>query len=178
MPGSSRINGTEARIDQTPTEQQEIAEHVMQTTTAYLARELSAASPAKKVAMLIDRAIQALNEAMRAIERGDIQARWTANNQAGTIIETLWRTRRTLDLEQGGEIAANLDRLYSFMLQHLTQVDLRNDPQPAADVIRLLEPLRRSWHELASKEAKAAAQPTAASRDTADGAGSSLAVSA
>lgn len=147
----------------------------MQTTTAYLARELSAASPAKKVAMLIDRAIQALNEAMRAIERGDIQARWTANNQAGTIIETLWRT---LDLEQGGEIAANLDRLYSFMLQHLTQVDLRNDPQPAADVIRLLEPLRRSWHELAGKEAKATAQPNAAPRDAATGSGSSLALSA
>ena len=44
----------------------------MQRTTAYLARELSAASPAKKVAMLIDRAIQALNEAIRAIDRGDI----------------------------------------------------------------------------------------------------------
>ena len=125
----------------------------MQRTTAYLARELSAASPAKKVAMLIDRAIQALNEAIRAIDRGDIQGRWTANNQAGTIIETLWLT---LDLEKGGEIAANLDRLYSFMLQHLTQVDLRNDPKPAVEVITLLEPMRRSWHELALKEAKAA----------------------
>lgn len=125
----------------------------MQRTTAYLARELSAASPAKKVAMLIDRAIQALNEAIRAIDRGDIQGRWTANNQAGTIIETLWMT---LDLEKGGEIAANLERLYSFMLQHLTQVDLRNDPKPAAEVIKLLEPLRRSWHELAHNEARAA----------------------
>jgi flagellar protein FliS len=146
----------------------------MQTTTAYLARELSAASPAKKVAMLLDRAIQALNEAMRAIERGDIQARWTANNQAGTIIETLWRT---LDTDKGGEIAANLDRLYSFMLQHLTQVDLRNDPQPAADVIKLLEPLRRSWHELAHGEAKAT-QPNDASRQTALAAGGGLALSA
>lgn len=125
----------------------------MQRTTAYLARELSAASPAKKVAMLIDRAIQALNEAIRAIDRGDIQGRWTANNQAGTIIETLWLT---LDRDKGGEIAANLDRLYGFMLQHLTQVDLRNDPKPAAEVIKLLEPLRRSWHELAHNEARAA----------------------
>ncbi len=125
----------------------------MQRTSAYLARELSAASPAKKVAMLIDRAIQALNEAIRAIDRGDIQGRWTANNQAGTIIETLWLT---LDLEKGGEIAANLDRLYSFMLQHLTHVDLRNDPKPAAEVIALLEPMRRSWHALALEEAKAA----------------------
>lgn len=146
----------------------------MQRTSAYLARELSAASPAKKVAMLIDRAIQALNEAMRAIERGDIQGRWTANNQAGTIIETLWLT---LDLEKGGEIAANLDRLYSFMLQHLTQVDLRNDPKPAAEVIKLLEPMRRSWHELALKEAKAA-QASAPRPDGPAVGGQNLALSA
>jgi flagellar secretion chaperone FliS len=146
----------------------------MQRTTAYLARELSAASPAKRVAMLIDRAIQALNEAIRAIERGDVQGRWTANNRAGNIIETLWLT---LDLEKGGEIAANLDRLYSFMLQHLTQVDLRNDPAPAAEVIELLEPLRRSWHELVINEAKAA-QAGGAQPEIPSAGGQNLALSA
>jgi flagellar protein FliS len=126
--------------------------------TAYLARELSAASPAKRVAMLLDRATASLGEVGRAIERGDIQGRWKANNQAVTIIETLWMT---LDLEKGGEIAANLDRLYSFMLQHLTLVDLKNDPKPAAAVAALLEPLRRSWHEIAAREAKAQLQQRA-----------------
>lgn len=125
----------------------------MHQTTAYLARELSAASPAKRVAMLLDRALASLGEVGRAIERGDIQGRWTANNQAVNILETLWMT---LDLEKGGEIAANLDKLYRFMLQHLTLVDLKNDPKPAAEVAALLEPLRRSWHEIALKEATAA----------------------
>lgn len=130
----------------------------MHQTTAYVARELSAASPAKRVAMLLDRALASLGEIGRAIERGDIQGRWSANNQAVNIIETLWVT---LDLEKGGEIAANLDRLYGFMLQHLTLVDLKNDPKPAAEVAALLEPLRRSWHELALKEAKTTANPGA-----------------
>ena len=111
----------------------------MNRTTAYLARELSAASPAKRVAMLIDRAIGSLGEAVQAIERGDIQARWNANQRATNIIETLWRT---LDLEKGGEIAANLEKLYSFMLNRLTQVDIKNDPAPAREVATLLEPLR------------------------------------
>jgi flagellar protein FliS len=137
----------------------------MNGTTAYLARELSAASPAKRVAMLIDRAIGSLGEAIQAIERGDIQARWNANQRATAIIETLWRT---LDLEKGGEIAANLDRLYNFMLNRLTQVDLKNDPAPAREVMTLLEPLRRSWHEIAQREAQAAA---AQRPDPTDGAG-------
>ena len=137
----------------------------MNGTTAYLARELSAASPAKRVAMLIDRAIGSLGEASQAIERGDIQARWTANQRASAIIETLWRT---LDLEKGGEIAANLNRLYNFMLNRLTQVDLKNDPEPAREVMTLLEPLRRSWHEIVQREAQVAA---AQRPDPAQGAG-------
>lgn len=137
----------------------------MNGTTAYLARELSAASPAKRVAMLIDRAIGSLGEAVQAIERGDIQGRWNANQRATNIIETLWRT---LDLEKGGEIAANLEKLYNFMLNRLTQVDLKNDPAPAREVATLLEPLRRSWHELVQREAQAAA---AQRPDPASGAG-------
>ena len=114
--------------------------------------------------MLYDRAITALKDVIQAIEANDIERRWNSNKLAGEVIETLWAT---LDLDQGGEIAANLDRLYSFMLQHLPAVDFKNDPQPAREVIDLLEPLRQSWHELARRaeaggnaaRAKAAARP-------------------
>jgi flagellar protein FliS len=115
---------------------------------AYLSQQLAALSPASRVAMLYDKAIASLREAIQAIEDGDIQRRWSANNLAGQIIETLWAT---LDLDKGGDIAANLDRLYSFMLRHLSEVDMKNDPKPAQDVIKLLEPLRQSWHELAKQ---------------------------
>lgn len=113
---------------------------------AYLSQQLASLSPARRVAMLYDKAIASLREAIQAIEEGDIQRRWRANSLAGQIIETLWAT---LDIERGGEIAANLDRLYSFMLRHLSEVDMKNNPKPAQDVIDLLEPLRQSWHELA-----------------------------
>lgn len=115
---------------------------------AYLSQQLAALSPASRVAMLYDKAIASLREAVQAIEDGDIQRRWSANNLAGQIIETLWAT---LDLDKGGDIAANLDRLYAFMLRHLADVDMKNDPKPAQDVIKLLEPLRQSWHELAKQ---------------------------
>jgi hypothetical protein len=35
------------------------------------------------------------------------------------------------------------------MLGRLTYVDVRNDPEPAREVIALLEPLRNSWDALA-----------------------------
>ena len=54
----------------------------------------------------------------------------------------------TLDSEQGGEIADNLERLYSFIIRRLAYVDLHNDPTPAREVIGLIEPLHRSWCKL------------------------------
>ncbi len=112
----------------------------------YLAQQVMSASPAKLVAMLYERAIMLLHDAVGAIEAGDIERRWRANSKATEIICELWQA---LDMEAGGEIAENLNRLYGCMMMHLTMVDTENNAQAARDVIRLLEPLRRSWHELA-----------------------------
>ena len=115
----------------------------------YLAQQVMSASPAKLVAMLYERAITLLYDAVGAIEAGDIERRWVANSKATEIVVELWQA---LDMEAGGEIAENLNRLYGFMMMHLTMVDTENSAEAARDVIRLLEPLRRSWHELADGE--------------------------
>ena len=115
----------------------------------YLAQQVMSASPAKLVAMLYDRAITLLHEAAKAIEAGDIEHRWRANSKATEIIGELWQA---LDMEAGGKIAKNLNRLYGFMMMRLTMIDVENNAQAARDVIGLLEPLRRSWNELAERE--------------------------
>lgn len=107
------------------------------------------ASPAKLVSMLYDKVSLSLKEAISAIDSGDIEARWRANARAMEILSHMWST---LDVEKGGEIAQNLDSLFSFMLSRLPEVDFRNDPAPAREVIELLEPLRQSWNELAKRE--------------------------
>ena len=126
----------------------------------YLVQQLMSASPARRVAMLYDRAISLLNEAVEAIEAGDIERRWRCNAKATEVVCQLWEA---LDMDQGSEIAANLGRLYEFMVRRMTTVDIANDAQAARDVIRLLEPLRRSWHELATSQAPKA-EPAAEPR--------------
>ena len=124
------------------------------------------ASPAQLIAMLYERAIRALHDAVDAIRAGEIEKRCEANKKAVEIIAHL---AMTLDMERGGQIAENLQHLYRFMLQQLVNVDVRNDPKPAQDVIGLLEPLRDSWQELSKGEQPAAqalrAQPAAGSAD-------------
>ena len=113
----------------------------------YMMQQLMSASPARLVAMLYDRASSLLTEAVNAIENNDIERRWRANQKATEVIGHLWET---LDMEQGGEIAANLSQLYGFMLKRLLAVDVENSAEAAREVIQLLEPLRRSWHEMAN----------------------------
>ena len=111
----------------------------------YREQEILTASPARLVAMLFEGAITSLRKAIQAIEAKDIEARWKANRHA---IEIVHHLLATLDHEQGGEIATDLERLYIFIIRHLVNVDLQNDPAPALEAIDLLEPLHRAWCEL------------------------------
>ena len=125
----------------------------------YLNQQVMTASPAKLVSMLYDRAIMSLKEAIGAIEAGRIEARWKANARAIEIIGHMWST---LDRDKGGEIAANLDSLFSYMLSRLPEIDLRNDPAPAQEVIGLLEPLASSWRAVAEGRSDSASRQPAA----------------
>jgi len=122
----------------------------------YLTQQIMTASPATLVYLLLDKAIGSLHDAVAAIEAGDVDRRWRANNRAVEIISHLWST---LDTERGGEVARNLGGLYAFILRRLPAVDLKNDPQPALDVIGLLEPIRESWRELARHAPAAETRP-------------------
>lgn len=134
---------------------------------SYQVQQVMTASPAKLVAMLCDKAVACLGEAGAAIARGDVEARHNANRKAIDIIAHLWGT---LDLDQGGEVAANLNSLYDFMMRRLGDVDMKNDRAAATEVIGLLDPLRKAWHQLAATQVSgqtAPAESLAISRDPA-----------
>ena len=53
-------------------------------------------------------------------------------------------------MEAGGEIAQNLRSLYNFMNRHLSQANVKCDPQMIREVITLLEDLNQSWRAITS----------------------------
>lgn len=114
--------------------------------TKYLNQQVLSASPSKLVYMLYDRAISSLREAIVAIEEGEIEKRWKANNRAMEIIQHMWTT---LNIDDSGEIGDNLNKLLPYMMLRLPDVDINNDPEPAREVIILLEPLRDAWRQIA-----------------------------
>ncbi|NML14884.1 flagellar export chaperone FliS [Azohydromonas caseinilytica] len=108
---------------------------------------VSAASPHKLVAMLFDGLIDAVAQAQGALAQDDVAAKCQALNRAVRIVEE--GLRSALDLQQGGELAANLNDLYGYVTMRLTQANLRSDPAPLDECKRLIEPLREAWAAIA-----------------------------
>lgn len=115
----------------------------------YLERQVQNSSPAERVVLAYDGAIRFLMSARRAVEENNIEARFINNKKAADIIAYLMDT---LDMEQGGEIAERLRRIYSYMLRRLVEVDIKNSVEPLDDVIGQLRQLRASWEKLSRGE--------------------------
>lgn len=107
---------------------------------------VAAASPQQLIVMLYDGAIAACNAAIPGIKNKQIEQKSALLSKAIMIIES--GLRLSLDKKQGGEIAASLDALYSYMSDRLFIANLRNQIEPVEEVIKLLVDLRYAWESI------------------------------
>ena len=112
-------------------------------------------APAQQIVLLYEGAIRRIKEAQSAILARRINERCHAVQKATAIIEGL---QSCLDHERGGEIARNLDRLYTHLIFRLQRINLTNDPAICGEVIARLDQLRGSWAQLATGSAAPAGQ--------------------
>lgn len=110
----------------------------------YHNNQIQTASPAQLLVMFYDGAIRLTKAAATAIDEGDMERKGQAVGKCVAIVGEL---SATLDHEVGGDIAANLDALYDFMIRELTQANLQNDAERIGVVQRLLCELRETWIE-------------------------------
>ena len=113
-------------------------------TQQYQQNQILSASPEQILVMLYDGAIRFTRQAMIGIEDGRASVKADGVSRAMAIITEF---ANTLDHEVGGEIAENLDGLYSFMIRELTQANLNNDMEKLKIVEGLLVDLRQTWIE-------------------------------
>lgn len=107
--------------------------------------QLASASPHRIVQMLMAGAIERLVQGKAAMEQGNMAAKGERLNKALEIISSL---RETLSMFDGGDVAVNLDRLYDFMMRHILDANLNNDPEKIAEVISLLSEIKSAWDQI------------------------------
>jgi len=119
-------------------------------SNAYRRTQAEAGTPLELVVMLYDGALRFLSQAQDAMAARDIKARHIALDRTLAIVGHL---QSTLDIERGGSLAEELDRLYNYMSGKLLEGAARNDPGALAEVSGLLVNLRDAWHTIASAPA-------------------------
>ncbi len=107
---------------------------------------VESASPHQLIQMLFDGLFQSLNAARGALQRGDIEEKGRHISKAVRILQEGLVVG--LDLEIGGELAANLKLLYDYSVAQLTKANVRNDEHLVEEVIKVLQPVAQGWKEI------------------------------
>jgi flagellar protein FliS len=97
------------------------------------------------IQMLFDGLIDSLVTARGHIERGDIVDKNKSLMRAGRIVIGL---QGALDLDKGGDLANNLNELYSYVTRRLIHVNARNDLDALQEVYTLMNEIRQAWRDV------------------------------
>ena len=120
--------------------------------------EVNSSNGLQLVVMLYDGAIRFLGNARVSMQSNDLPGKAIAIDRALAIIGEL---QATLKLEEGGELAQSLDKLYSYMTQRIMEASMKLNVKPLDEVIKLLSILNSAWTEIARKpEQHGVARPT------------------
>jgi flagellar protein FliS len=108
----------------------------------YKTTSIQSASREKLLLMMYEGAIKFVKMAITAAENKQIAERGMNIGRAYDIILEL---NNTLDHKVGGEIAKNLEQLYMYMTDQLTQGNITGDPQYLRNCLGILETLYAGW---------------------------------
>lgn len=134
-----------------------IAENYRQT-------QVMTASPMELVLMLYDEGIRSLRNAEEAFKIETPDRIEKINNGILRAQDVIAELTLSLDMEKGGEIANNLERLYDFMINHLSGANVRKTVKPLKEVRELLSELKEAWQKVAEKEPAGQERSSAGSR--------------
>ena len=112
------------------------------------------------VIMLYDGILRFNRLAQQPIRDGDIKGRGGYINRSLEIIGEL---ANSLNMEEGGEIARNLSKLYDFCASALTEANLKSDAAAIESVNKVVLEIKAGWEAVASERQKSAAEEPARS---------------
>ena len=121
----------------------------------YLLQRIESASPEQLHAMLLEAGQKFLIHAIDAMNANDLPAK---ARHFSRVTEIIIELSGRLNQEQGGELVANLTRIYSWWIDVLFDASQKNLPEPLQVVQKQMGEMRASWEELHHRKV-ATAQP-------------------
>ena len=121
----------------------------MTTQSEYRNSAVQSATPVQLVCMLYDTLVRDMNRAILAIEAGNIEERAAEVKHALLVLQQL---EAFLDMENGGEPAANLSRFYAVVRNNIMKAHAKVDAERFRNQIALILWVRSGWEEAEARK--------------------------
>ena len=112
----------------------------------YKRQAVLTAPPVKIVSLLYAHAIRSLSRAEKALGERKFDA---AARNIGRAQEIVGELLGALDMEAGGAIARNLQRLYTFALEGMMDANIKRNSQRLTQIRAVLSTLQEAWDDIA-----------------------------
>ncbi len=116
-----------------------------QAAATYQRNAVLNATPEKLVVLLYDGAIKNLDKCRIALEDPANARSAEVGDHISRSIGIIGELRASLDHAAGGDIAKDLDRLYEYGLDQLSQANLQRTPEGVVNTLQMMRTLKEGW---------------------------------
>ncbi|MDQ7055149.1 MAG: flagellar export chaperone FliS [Persephonella sp.] len=106
--------------------------------SAYVKNMDNISSKEELLVKVFEEIISNLNVALYALEDGDVKTKAETITKVTDAIALL---QASLDMENGGEIAQNLRKLYDFCIEELLKANVSNNGEHIKNTIDVIQPI-------------------------------------
>lgn len=110
----------------------------------YKHTDIFTADPKRLIILCYEEAIKNLASAKYYYLSNDYEKKGKAVQMALEFINAL---KEALDFEKGGEIAKNLNLIYSYSIKHILNSDVKRDLEGFDHIIFLMNELKSTWEK-------------------------------
>lgn len=116
-------------------------------TQIYREAAIQGASNVELVIIMYDMLLEDLASMIDAIKRQDIEARSNETKHALLVLQQL---QGSLNMQEGGESASTMDRLYSVTRGKLIEANIKNSIGILREMIETFSDLKKAWQQVDS----------------------------
>jgi flagellar protein FliS len=117
-----------------------------QAAATYQRNAILTASPEKLVKLLYEGAIKNLEKSRIGLTDQKTARSPEVGQALSRAMGILGELRASLDHAAGGQIARDLDRLYEFGLEQLSQANLTRTPNGVTNTLQVMRTLQEGWN--------------------------------
>lgn len=112
-----------------------------------LEQKVDSVTPYEVISLLLEGALERVEQAQETLSKGDTQA---AGELMGRLVGIVNGLRNSLDFDNGGEVAVNLDSLYEYITARILEAEEENGLEVLSEAGELLSQVKDGWQGIAA----------------------------